>query len=201
MIRLYGSYTSPYVRRVRIVAEELSLRCEQVDTMTAEGQAELRAKNPIWKVPAAEVDGQLILDSHTITELLLERYDRAGQKIAPLPVDDLEGRNAISVIDGALDALINSFYLAKEGVSADKTPYMKKQNERAAASLAWLEQHVHEPFVTSKKRFGLPEIALGTALGWMRFRDVYPIERHPQLMRCFEELEKRASFHATEPRG
>jgi glutathione S-transferase len=201
MIRLYGSYTSPYVRRVRIVADELRIPYEQIDTTTPEGQAELRSKNPIWKVPAAEVDGILVFDSHAITELLLERYDRAGKVIAPLPVDDIEARNAISVIDGALDALINAFYLAKEGVTADKTPYMQKQQERAAASLAWLELNVHEPFVTSRKRFGLPEIALGSALGWMRFRKAYDIEQHPRLMRCFEELEKRASFHATQPRG
>lgn len=201
MIRLYGSYGSPYVRRVRIIADELGIPCEQVDTNAAEGQAEMRAKNPIWKVPTVELDGQLIFDSHTITEVLLERYDRAGKKIAQLPVDDLEARNAISVIDGALDALINSFYLAKEGVTADNTPYMKKQNERAATAFAWLEQRVHEPFVTSKKRYGLPEIALASAFGWLRFRNVYAIEQHPRLMRCWEEHEKRASFFATQPKG
>lgn len=197
MIRLYGSITSPYVRRVRVVCDELSLPFELIDTAVPEGQAELRARNPIWKVPAAEIDGQLVLDSHVITELLLERYGRG--KLAPLPVDDIEARNAISVIDGALDALINAFYLGKEGVTPEQAPYVQKQRERAASSLAWLEQNVHEPFVTSKKQLGLPEIALGSALGWMRFRNTYDIEQHQRLMRCFEVLEKRASFAHTEP--
>jgi glutathione S-transferase len=197
MIRLFGSFTSPYVRRVRVVADELGLPLEQIDTTPPEGTAELRKRSPIWKVPVAEIEGQLIFDSHVITEVLLERFGRG--KLAPLPVDDIEARNAISVIDGALDALINAFYLGKEGVTPEQAPYLKKQSERAAASLAWLEQNVHEPFVTSKKQLGLPEIALGSALGWMRFRNVYDIEQHQRLMRCFEELEKRPSFHATEP--
>lgn len=197
MIRLFGSFTSPYVRRVRVVADELGLPLEQIDTTPAEGTAELRKRSPIWKVPVAEVDGQLIFDSHVITEVLLERHGRG--KLAPLPVDDIEARNAISVIDGALDALINAFYLGKEGVTPAQAPYLKKQSERAAASLAWLDQNVHEPFVTSRKQLGLPEIALGSALGWMRFRNVYDIEQHQRLMRCFEELEKRPSFHATQP--
>ena len=199
MIRLYGSFTSPYVRRVRVVADELGLPFELVDTTPPEGQAKLREHTPIWKVPAAEIDGQLVFDSHVITELLLERYGRG--KLAPLPVDDIESRNAISVIDGALDALINAFYLAKEGVTPEQAPYLKKQRERAGSALLWLEHNVHEPFVTSKKQLGLPEIALGSALGWMRFRGTYDIEQHQRLMRCFETLERRNSFAHTQPSG
>ena len=197
MIRIYGSITSPYVRRVRVVADELGVPLELLDTATDEGQKALRSRSPIWKVPAAEVDGQLVFDSHVITELVLERYGKG--KLAPLLVDDVESRNAISVIDGALDALINAFYLGKEGVTPEQAPYLKKQRDRAAASLSWLEENVHEPFVTSKKQLGLPEIALGSALGWMRFRNVYDIEQHQRLMRCFEMLEKRSSFHSTQP--
>lgn len=70
-IRLYGSFTSPYVRRVRIVAAELGYSYELLETASPEGQARLRERTPIWKVPAAEIDGQLVFDSHTITELLL----------------------------------------------------------------------------------------------------------------------------------
>ena len=196
MIRLYGTITSPYVRRVRIVAEELGLSCELRQTASAEGQAELRALSPLWKVPVAELDGQLLLDSHTITELLVLRHG-AG-KLAPLAVDDLEARNAISVVDGALDALINAFYLAKDGVSAD-VPYLRKQRDRAQSSLAWLDARMHGAFVTSQKQYGLPEIALGTALGWMRFRNAYPIERHARLMACFEQLQARSAFIGSQP--
>jgi glutathione S-transferase len=180
-----------------VVADELGLPLELIDTVPPEGQAKLRERTPIWKVPAAEIDGQLVLDSHVITELLLERY--GGGELAPLAVHDIEARNAITVIDGALDALINAFYLGKEGVTPEQAPYLKKQRDRAASALSWLEQNVHEPFVTSKKQLGLPEIALGSALGWMRFRNTYDIEQHQRLMRCFEMLENRASFHATQP--
>lgn len=199
MIRLYGTITSPYVRRVRVVADELGLGCELLEAASAEGQARLRALSPIWKVPAAEIDGQLVLDSHTITELLLARHG-AG-KLAPLPIDDLEARNAISVIDGAVDSLINAFYLSKEGVSADNVPYMRKQNDRAASALSWLEARMHGTYVTSRQQYGLPEIALGTAVGWMRLRNAYPIERHPRLMACYEQLQTRPSFIASQPSG
>jgi glutathione S-transferase len=197
MIRLYGTITSPYVRRVRIVAHELGLPCELLETASAEGQARLRALSPIWKVPAAEINGQLVLDSHSITELLVARHG-AG-KLAPFALDDLEARNAISVIDGALDSLINAFYLAKDGVKPESVPYVRKQHDRAANALAWLDERVQGEFVTSRRQYGLPEIALGTALGWMRFRNAYPVERHARLLACAAKLEARASFKSSMP--
>jgi glutathione S-transferase len=197
MIRLYGTITSPYVRRVRVVATELGLPFELIDTAADAGQASLRANNPIWKVPAAEVDGVLVFDSHAITELLLAR---AGQSpIAPWRADDVEARNVLNVVDGALDALINVFYLRKEGLDPEQVPYLAKQKARARAALSWLEARVHEPFVTSRRELGLPEIGLATALAWMRFRDAYPVADHPRLVRCLEALEARPSFAATRP--
>jgi glutathione S-transferase len=197
MIRVYGTITSPYVRRVRVVATELGLPFELIDTATDAGQATLRDKSPIWKVPAAEIDGVLVFDSHPITELLLARAGRGS--LAPWRSDDVEARNALNVVDGALDALINVFYLRKEGVDVEQVPYLKKQKARARATLSWLESNVHEPFVTSRRELGLPEIALGTALAWMRFRDAHPIADHPRLLRCLELLEQRPSFADTQP--
>ena len=199
MIRLYGTITSPYVRRVRIVAAELGLSCELLETASDAGQERLRERTPIWKVPAAEIDGQLVLDSHVITELLLARSKSAA--LAPFALDDVAARNAVSVVDGALDALINAFYLAKEGVTPDKVPYMKKQHARAESALSWLDAQVQGTWLTATEQLGLPEIAVGTALAWMRFRDAYPIARHARLMRVLEALEQRPSFLSTQPSG
>jgi glutathione S-transferase len=192
-IRLFGTLTSPYVRRVRIVAHELAIPCELVDTSTPTGTRELLASSPIWKVPAANIDGELVFDSHVITELLLVRHD-PNERLRPLPVDDLAQRNMITVIDGALDALINVLYLTRDGVDA-QVPYVRKQKERAASAMEWIEQRL-EPV---GERLGLPEIALATALGWMRFRAMYPIEQHAVLVRWFEDIDARPSFAATRP--
>lgn len=197
MIQLFGTVTSPYVRRVRVVALELDLACELIDTTTPAGQAALREHSPIAKVPAAVIAGELVFDSHVITELLVARHG-AG-KLAPLAVDDIEARNVISVIDGALDALINCLYLARDGITRAQSPYVAKQHERAATALAWLETRIHEGWLTRRHQLGLPEVALVTTLGWMRFRDMMPIERYPALLACFERFEARDSFANTRP--
>lgn len=199
-LRLYGTVTSPYVRRVRIVAHLLGVPVELVDTSTDEGQAALRQVSPIWKVPAAEIDGAVVLDSHAITELLVARHGPGP--LAPWDPEDVEAKNVIAVVDGALDSLIANFYLAKDGITPATSAYLDKHDARAESALRWLESRVRgDRFLGPVDAVGLPEIAVVTALGWMRFRETYPVERHPALVRLAEHHDATEAFAATRPPG
>lgn len=199
MLVVHGTESSPYARRVRIVAAEIGVDCTLLDTRSPEGQARLRACTPIWKLPVAELDGEVVLDSHSITELLLLRHGAA--RLAPFAVDDVEARNVVHVIDGALDALINTFYLGKDGVDPATVPYVARQRQRAGSAMSWLEARLKGGTLTGHQTLGLPEIALGTALGWMVFRDTYPVGQHPALQAFLDVIERRPSFASTRPAG
>lgn len=197
MLRLYGTVTSPYVRRVRIVAHELGLACELVDTFGDEGQAAMRALNPLWKVPTAELDGQPIFDSRVINHALLRRHGPGP--LAPVPAEDLATDNLMTAIDGALDALINAFYLGKDGVSPESASYVGKQQQRAAAAMQWIADRVDDGWLTPAKQFGLAEIALCTCAEWMQFRKTYPVEQHASIARLVERHGTRPSLVETRP--
>ncbi len=197
-IRLYGTVTSPYVRRVRAAAAELGLECELVNVFTEDGQAQMRAVNPLWKVPTAEVDGEVIFDSRVIVERLIAQHGDPDT-LAPLDPADVATRNVITAIDGALDALINVFYLGKDGSGAEQSSYVAKQIERARATMTWLDARVDDAWLNPARRFGLAELALTTTMGWMRFRGTYPIDDHPALMRCFVRHDQRPSLATTRP--
>lgn len=188
---LFGTVTSPYVRRVRVVAHELGIDTELVDTCTEEGQAALREVSPIWKVPAARVDEETIFDSAVITQQLLRRHGPGP--LAAFDADDTAARNLITVIDGALDALINVFYLAKDGIDATAS-YVAKQEARAASAMRWLDKRC-----PSGDSFGLVEIALCTSVDWMRFRQTYDVEQHPAIARLVRDHAARESLVATRP--
>ncbi|MCA9691621.1 MAG: glutathione S-transferase N-terminal domain-containing protein [Nannocystaceae bacterium] len=193
-VRLFGTDTSPYVRRVRVVARELGVPLTLVDIRDEAGEAALRERTPIWKVPVAELDGALVLDSAVICDRLVA--GREGGELSP--VRALADRNAITVIDGALDSLINCFYLTRSGVDAD-VAYLQRQRARAESALAWLDARVDDGMVSADRRFGLPEVALATAAAWIRFRDVYPVDRHAGVIACLERCEARESFARTRP--
>jgi glutathione S-transferase len=167
-MKLYGTTTSPFVRRVRVVAAEVGEPIDRVDTATDAGQQALREVTPIRKVPVALVDGRTLYDSRVIVDWLVTT--RGWGTLAP-PRDPWRDANVINAIDAALDAMIQLFYLRRDGVAIDGTPYAVRQTERADAIFGWLAGQL------STERFGLPELAAITTLDWMEFRKTYPVER------------------------
>ena len=58
-MKLYGTTTSPFVRRVRVVATEVGQAFDLINTAHDAGTAALKAVSPIWKVPVVEVGGRV----------------------------------------------------------------------------------------------------------------------------------------------
>ena len=168
-MKLYGTTTSPFVRRLRVVAAEVGESIDRVDTATDAGMAQLREVSPIRKVPVAVVDhGRTIYDSRAIIDWLVTT--RGWGEIVP-PRDAWHEQNLLNAIDGALDSVIQLFYLRRDGVAIDGTPYAQRQLDRADAIFAWLAPQLRTD------AFGLPEISIVCALDWMDFRQTYPTER------------------------
>lgn len=198
LLRLFGTTTSPYVRRVRIVAMELDLVTELVDVATAKGQQALAEVSPIWKFPVLQVVGEpeIVLDSHAIVEIMMRRWGPGP--LRPLDPDDLRTRNILAVLDGALDALINALYLAKDGIDSFRSAYLRKQVDRAASALAWLDARVG-PHGFADDGFGLGEIALIGAIDWIRLRSAIELDRYDRLKQCVAHWRDRPSVAATAP--
>ena len=197
-LSIYGTTTSPFVRRVRVLARELAQPYTLINTAEEAGQAALRAISPVWKVPVAQLDGALVLDSVRISEALL------GAR-GPGPLRPLEGphrryeENLIVVIDAASEALIKRFYATRDGQDPDSWPQLVKDRDRARACMVWLAERIEGGGFSGLDGFGRAEIALCCALGWMRFRGTFPIDAHPALVAFEAAHAGRASLVATAP--
>ncbi len=189
-MKLYGTTTSPFVRRVRVVAAEVGEPVDRVDTATDAGMAQLREVSPIRKVPVAVVDGRTLYDSRVIIDWLVTTRGWGG--VQP-PRDRWREQNLLNAIDGALDSVIQLFYLRRDGVSVDGTPYAQRQLDRADAIFAWLAPQLRP------QAFALPEISACCALDWMDFRQAYPTERAKGLDAVRAALRDRPSMAATRP--
>jgi len=189
-MKLFGTTTSPFVRRVRVVAAEVGEAVDRVDTATDAGMAQLREVSPIRKVPVAQIDGKLLYDSRVIIDWLVTTRGWGGIEPAR---DRWHEQNVLNAIDAALDSVIQLFYLRRDGVTVDGTPYAQRQLERTDAIFAWLAREL------SPQVFGLPEISLCCALDWMDFRKTYPTERASGLEPVRAALRERPSMVATRP--
>jgi glutathione S-transferase len=191
-VKLYGTTTSPFVRRVRVIAAECGEPVELVDTAPAAGQALLRELSPIRKVPVAELGGGRILyDSRAILDHLDTTHGWRA-RLAP-GRDPWQDGNVVNAIDAALDAVIQLFYLRRDGVAIDGTPYATRQLERADAIFAWLGDKL------STTQLGLAEVSLCCALDWMEFRHSYATERAAAVAPVRAAWRDRPSMVATRP--
>lgn len=192
-MKLYGTTTSPFVRRVRVVANEIGEPVDRIDTASDAGQAALREVSPIRKVPVAVIDGRTLYDSRVIIDWLT--LTRGWGTLAP-PRDRWHEQNLLNAIDGALDSVIQLFYLRRDGVAIDGTPYAQRQLDRADAIFAWLAGELGR-----REGFGLVEISLVAALDWMEFRNAYPVERASAVEHVRAEWRERPSLVATRPQA
>jgi glutathione S-transferase len=211
-VKLYGTITSPYVRRVRVVAAEIGEPIELVDTAPDAGQAQLRAVSPIWKVPVADVGGgRIIYDSRVIVDWMTTT--RGWGAMAP-PRDRWREANLLSAIEGALDSVISLFYLRRENAPIEGLPYTAKQTARAAAIFDWLATQLvsdgtafdpgpspgsNDPMTRGGGGLGLAEVTLVCALDWMDFRAAYPTANHAALGPLRAAWRERPSLAQTRP--
>lgn len=194
-MRLYGTLTSPFVRRVWVVALELGVDTETCDTTSAAGQEALRRATPIGKVPVAELEGEVVFDSHAIIDALLARRGHGPLR----PPGGAAERNFVVALDDALGAAIRLFYFRRDGVAIEGIPYMLKERDRVATIMTWLDGQVAADSCTPAPGFGLAELALVTAIDWMRYRGAYEVGAHAGLLAVHRAHAGRASLQATLP--
>ncbi|MDB4958152.1 MAG: Glutathione S-transferase protein [Myxococcales bacterium] len=195
-MKLYGTTTSPFVRRVRVIAHEVGEPIDRLDTAPDEGQAALREVSPIRRVPVAVVDGRTIFDSRAIIEWLTITH--GWHDVSP-PRDKWRDLNIVNAIDAALDAVIQLFYLRRDGVAIDGTPYAQRQLDRADAIFAWLGKQLGADGKSFESGLGVAEISLVCALDWMDFRNAYPTKRAGIVESVREAWRDRPSLAASRP--
>jgi glutathione S-transferase len=199
-MKLLGTTTSPYVRRVRIVAAELGVPCEVISTATEAGQSALRTATPIRKVPTALFGDEVVFDSHVIIERLAADHGW-GPLRPPAPSSAQRWReaNLCSAIDGALDAGILVFYGERDEGIAPGCAFLEKQRARVADTLAWVASQLRGGQLVEGGGFGLAEVALVSTLDWMRFREVFDSSQIDGLDAFSQAHAGRPSVAATYP--
>jgi len=193
-MKIYGTTTSPFVRRVLVVADELGEPIERVDTATPAGMKELESLSPIRKVPIAIVgddpESRPLFDSRAIHAWLTATHGSWGTHSG-------HETNLVNAIEAALDSVIQLFYLRRDGVAVEGSVYEQRQLARADAIFAWLAPQIAEG--TFSGGFGLAELSLICALDWMEFRKSYPVERAAGCQSVRERWRDRPSLVSTRP--
>ncbi|MDC8832540.1 glutathione S-transferase family protein [Alteromonas gilva] len=189
-MKLYGSTTSPFVRRIRLCLTGKAYEFVNMDIFSGSGRELLRAKNPALKVPMLEDDGQMIFDSRVIHRYLQDKFNQA-----PLSWDE---ENLLTLIDAANDAFVQRMMLMRSGIAhdADKLIFTL-QDERFSTTLSTLENSVqHGGF----EQWNYPSMCLYCLLDWVIFRELYSFEEYPNLHAFWHAHQNTTNVAETDPR-
>jgi glutathione S-transferase len=200
-LTLYHSHSSPYVRKVMVLAHEAGI-ADQLTIVTGSGTpldtgTAPIAANPLGKVPAlARADGGALYDSRVICQYL---DDHAKSGLYPQGARRWDALTLEATADGILDAALLMVYewrLRPEEIRF--APFVEGQWAKVARSLEVIEGR-WMAYLAGPVCIG--QIALACALAYLDFRHDARNWRAgcPALAEWFARFTARPSMQATTP--
>ncbi|MDB5892027.1 MAG: glutathione S-transferase-like protein [Polaromonas sp.] len=201
-MKLIGSITSPYVRKVRVVMHEKKLDYQFVlEDVWAAGTT-ITDSNPLGKVPCLVMEGgEAVFDSRVIVEYL-DTLSPVGKLIPSQGRERAEVKTWEALADGLMDAAL----LARlEETWAGRTEaqrsaaWVERQMGKINAALKTMSVGLGDKSFCSGTHFSLSDVAVGCALSYLdlRFSQIDWRDSYPNLARLQEKLAQRPSFVET----
>lgn len=201
-MKLIGSHTSPYARKVQIVFIEKKIDVPMVVENVWSADTSIHQSNPLGKVPCLIMDdGGAMFDSRVIVE-----YADTLSPVNRLIPNSGKERAAVKTWEALADGILDAAILAR----LEKT--WRPSNEQ---SQAWYDrqfvkiQNSLEAMangITNKpwchgNALSLADISVGCALDYLSFRfpEVKWQKQYPNLAALLDKLQTRPSFIQTAP--
>jgi len=189
-MKLYGSQTSPYVRRIRLLLATTAHEFINLNIFAGEGRQTLAAINPALRIPMLDDAGQVIFDSGVIY-----RYLAAKLGIAPL---SWYQENQLTVINAVSDSLVMLLQCSRSGFDTnDDKLFFNLQRERVATSLYVLEQQAAN---NEFANWDYVAMALYSLVDWTLFRELLEFDDYPALLAFVAQNNAQPMIKDSDPR-
>ena len=203
-MKLIGSITSPYVRKVRIVMSEKKLDYQLVLEDVWAVDSTITQSNPLGKVPCLVMEGgEALFDSRVIVEYL-DTLSPVGKLIPAVGRERAEVKTWEALADGVLDALILARLEASWPGRSDgqrSQAWIDRQLAKTHASLKAMSLGLGDKAFCAGIHLTLADVAVGCTLGYLdfRFQQIDWRTLYPNLARLYEKLAQRPSFIESRP--
>lgn len=201
MMKLLYTVNSPYARKVRIVAIEKHIDVTLQEVNLSDPDCPVKNHNPLGKVPVLILnDGDSLYDSRVIVEYL-DFHTPVARLISQDHSAKIRVRRWEALADGVCDAAVAVMLEGRKPAEQQSQALIDKQMDKVLRGLEVLNLDIFKKKWCVNETFGLADIALGCALGYidLRFKDLNWQERYPNLAKHYSLLVKRPSFKQTMP--
>lgn len=201
-MKLYGSLTSPFVRKVRAFAMERGVPFEMVVEDPWQITPRLIGLNPAGKVPVLELDdGSLLVESLLIIEYIDTRGDPAAALI-PSGTARWEALLWHARAQALIEAAVARLLETRRPPERQMPEKIAREEARFAEVLGFMERTLPQTPWLAGDTISLGDIMMGVALRYAAFRYPHDWESgHPRLAARLRTLQERPSIRETEPPG
>ena len=202
-MKLIGSLTSPFVRKVRIVLAEKKIEYEFAIDSPWNADSNVPTVNPLGKIPVLTLDDSTVLfDSRVIVEYI----DSVAPNNKLMPESNRERAEVkrwCAVADGICDSAALIFLERKRPAGQQSAEWIERQTDKIVRSLDFMATELGEGNYCMGNHYTLADVGVGCALGYLAFRfpEIDWNVKHPNLARLHEKLKLRAAFADTQPKA
>lgn len=189
-MKLLGSTTSPFARRLRIYLTNKDHEFINLDIFAEQDRDLLTRNNPAQKIPAL-IDGeQCIYDSRVIFRYLASKYQEQ-----PL---NWTQENLLTLIDAANDSLVSMLVLQRSNIDTEQdTLFFNLQRERVEQVFIALDKEVAQGAFSD---WYYPAICLFCLLDWAEFRALAKWQHFSYLKEFHQQHAMKTEVLQTDPR-
>jgi glutathione S-transferase len=198
-MRLYGTPTSPYVRKIRVLLAEKSIAYDFLPIDLAAPDSPAKRLNPLAKVPVLErSDGEILFDSPVIAEYL--------DTLKPPALVPSAGEARWQVLrwhalaQGVLDATALQFLERRRPAAQQSTDWLARQESKIVAAIQYADAHAPREGFLVGASLSLADLAMAVALEYVdfRYRDAWR-DDYPRLVQWLAPMSARPSMRQTQP--
>ena len=203
-MKLYGSLTSPFVRKIRAILAEKKVSYDFVLEDVWSASTSINTFNPLGKVPCLLLDdGKAIYDSKVISDALEKHHPTP----ALMPSDTvllIDMRILEALADGIMEAAVNIFLENKFHSEGTRSiDWQHRQEKKITLGCQALESLIAKS--TSgylQEAFSVADISTVCALCYVELRLPHILwkEQYPVLAQYVNRLHQKESLATTQPK-
>ncbi|NRA23666.1 MAG: glutathione S-transferase family protein [Oleispira sp.] len=196
-MKLYGSYTSPFVRHCRIALLEGqahgTLECEFIETdIVSSGKLSPTKKVPFLIDEKQDANTGNDIELTDSASILMYLREQSGEKF----FNDAQDFNLFCNVNTILDASVNLFFLElKDNILPKEGSYLERHQERVLSALSYFNESQYSlqaPFTDG-------ELRLACFLDWGLFRKRISLEGLDNLQALLKAARSYDVFAKTAP--
>ena len=200
-MKLIGSYTSPFVRKISVILLEKGIVFEFINHTPWAEDSQVPHYNPLGKVPALIDERGLTWYDSSVIAQVIELRDEAPALLPDDALRALQVRQLAKLADGINDAAVTIVREQMRPGAQQSEEVLLRNREKIQRGLDALEAAAAQAELINTGTLNLADIATGCMIGYLNFRRVLPnwCVNRLALVRLAETLFQRESFARTVP--